>query len=407
MKRNVLVSMLGVTTLLFPGVFLWGLPSPAVSQSRAAAAQASPAEHIKSPEQVLQEFCELDLHGKHLTPEGRAEIAPLLAKPETTQLKDILVVMDCVVSEPAINGNRADFYVEQMMLGRLDASLNYIPAVPDHPDEPIMLRRDQSLLLTDQYWKVGPSGESQRIVGPAAWRLDQSFPPSVNVEAAIAYVKRTRERTSDETMKQNANQTLAVLTLLKKARNPYAKKGRSLSDSERQRLYDLFPKQNPCPEIGPMDVLKSSAESKARRIAAAIEGQDAQSILSLTSANGIGFMQLGDQWAHYDDLVLEFSKKTGHYCRFFDTSCLKQPVPSRIAPWLPPHTYSYREWLALSRPYEIDVDLTRASGCTAAIIFVRSGKSSDKSLTKDLYLQLNYGSDGWRLASIGYGLDVP
>jgi hypothetical protein len=156
-----------------------------------------------------------------------------------------------------------------------------------------------------------------------------------------------------------------------------------------------------------MDTLKSTAEVTARQIAAAIEAQDAESILSLISAHGIGFQQLGDQWLQHDDLASEFSNKTGHYCRFFDTACLKQPLQSPIAPWLPKRTYSYREWLTLSRPYEIDVDLTRTTDCAAAIIFVRSGKTSDESLTMDLYLQLSYESGGWRLLSIGYGPDIP
>ena len=64
--------------------------------------------------------------------------------------------MDCVVSEPLMKGNKAEFYVEQLMLGQLDSSLRYKPALPDEPDEPIMLRRDQSLVLTTEYSKAGP-----------------------------------------------------------------------------------------------------------------------------------------------------------------------------------------------------------------------------------------------------------
>jgi hypothetical protein len=64
-----------------------------------------------------------------------------------------------------------------------------------------------------------------------------------------------------------------------------------------------------------MDTLKRSAEITARQIADAIETQDAESVLSLTSAHGIGFQQLGDQWLHYDDLVSEFSNKT-RFVRF-------------------------------------------------------------------------------------------
>jgi len=328
-------------------------------------------------------------------------------KPQSPALKNIVVAMDCVVSEPAMNGNKADFYVEQLMFGQLDSSLSYKPSNPDHPDQPIMLRRDRSLVLTNEYWKVGPGGENQRIIGPLAWRIDSEYPLSISVEAAIGYVARIRDSTNDKTVKENANKTLAALVLLKNVGNPYAQKGPSLTDAERQKLYELFPKQNPCPEIGAIETLKRSAEATAREIADAVEARNAESVLALTSADGIGFDQLGDQWLHYDDLVFEFSNRTGHYCRFFDTSCLKQRVQSPIAPWLPKRTYSYREWLTRSSPYEINVDLTRATGCAAAIIFVRSEKTSDESLPKDLYLQLSYESGGWRLLSIGFGDDIP
>jgi hypothetical protein len=407
MNPKVLASVLFAATALSAAAFSAGFESAATSWNQADAAQVTSTKSQRSPRQVLEEFCELDLQGKQLTLEGRQEVAQFFVKPESPPLKDIVVAMDCVVSEPAMNGNTADFYVEQMMLGHLDSSLSYKPANPDHPDDPIMVRRDQSLVLTGEYWKAGPGGENQKIIGPPTWRIDSQHSPSISVEAAIGYVARMRDSTNDKTAKENANKTLTVLALLNNVGNPYAKKGPSLTDSERRKLSDLIPKQNPCPEIGPMDTLKRSAEVTARQIAVAIEAQDSGSVLSLTSAHGIGFQQLGDEWPHFDELVSEFSNKTGYYCRFFDTSCVKQPVQSPIAPWLPKRTYSYREWLTRSRPYDIDVDLTRATDCAAAIIFVRSGKTSDESLPKDLYLQLSYETSGWRLLSIGYGFDIP
>lgn len=407
MKPKVLVSVLIAATCLSAAAFCPGFEPAAASQNQADPAQVASAKSQRSPRQLLEEFCELDLQGKQLTPKGRQEVAQFFVKPQSPSLKHIMIARDCVVSEPAMNGNKADFYVEQLVLGQLDSSLIYKPAIPDYPDQPIMLRRDQSVVLTDEYWKVGPGGENQRIIGQPAWRIDSEHPPSISVEAAIDYVTRIRDSTNDKTVKENANKTLAALALLKNVGSPYAPKGPSLTDAERKKLYELLPKQNPCPEIGRMDTLKRSAEATAREIADAVKARNAESVLALTSAHGIGFDQLGDQWLNHDDFASEFSNKTGHYCRFFDTGCLKQPVQNPIAPWLPKRTYSYREWLTRSSPYEIDVDLTRATDCAAAIIFVRSAKTSDESLTNDLYLQLNYESGGWRLLSIGYGPNNP
>lgn len=407
MKPKILVSTLIAATVLLSAGVRFGFLFGAEPQNQGGIAEATTRKSPEAPREVLQEFCELDLQGKQLTAKGRGEVARFFVKPEVPPLKDIVIVMDCVVSEPLIKGDKAEFYVEQLMLGQLDSSLRYKPAVPDEPDEPIMVRRDQSLVLTTEYSKAGPGEAERTIIGQPAWRLDTEYAPSVSVQAAIGYVETMRDTTQDKTLKDNAKKTLAVLAILKNAGNPYAKVRKSLSDSERQKLHQLFPKQNPCPEIGSMDALGNSAKATASEIATAIEAEDTQSLLSLTSANGIGFMQLGDQWLRYGDLVSEFSNKTAHYCRFFDTACLKQPRQSPIAPWLPKRTYSYREWLARSSPYETDVDLTRATGCAAAIIFVRSRNSSDQFLTKDLYLQLSYESGGWRLLSIGYGPDIP
>ena len=407
MKPKILASTLIAATVLLPAGVRFGFLSGAKPRNQGDTAEATPRKSSEAPRQVLQEFCELDLQGKQLTAIGREQVARFFVKAEVPALKDIVIAMDCVVSEPVMKGNKADFYVEQLMLGQLDSSLRYKPALPDEPDEPIMLRRDQSLVLTTNYSKAGPGGAQRTIIGRPAWRLDSEYAPSITVEAAINYVARMRATTKDKTVRENANKTLAALAILKNVGNPYAKIRKSLTDSERQKLHQLFPKQNPCPEIGSMDALKKSAKFTASEIAAAIEAEDTKSLLSLTSANGIGFMQLGDQWLHYSDLVSEFSNKTAHYCRFFDTACLKQPRQSPIAPWPPKRTYSYREWLTRSSPYETDVDLTRATGCAAAIIFVRSGNASGEFLTRDLYLQLSYESGGWRLLSIGYGPDIP
>jgi hypothetical protein len=406
MKSRVFTLTLAAATLLCAGAFRLPSVSAATPQDRRDVREASSAKTQKSPQQVLQEFCELDLHGKQLTLEGREEVAAFFLKAEMPPQSKIWIVLDCVVSEPAMSGTKADFYVEQLMLGQLDSSFRYIPANPDYPDDLVMIRRDQALLLTQEHWKLGPTGVAiQKITGPLAWRLDSDYQPAINVSTAINYVTRVRDTTSDQSIRNNATKTLAVLALIKKVGNPYAKRRSSLSDSERQQLYALFPKQNPCPEIGSMDALKDSAEITARKIASAVEAQDAASVLALASTHGAEVTQRGDP--PYSDLASEFSNKTDAYCRLFDTSCLEQPVPSPIAPWLPKRTYSYREWLTRSRPYEMKIDLVKANVCDAQIVLVPSGQSTVEYLPKYLYLQLTFESDDWRLLSIGYGETIP
>lgn len=179
MKLKIFASTVIAVTVLFPAGVRFGSLLGAEPRNQEDTAKATPNKTAEAPRQVLQEFCELDLQGKQLTVTGREQVARFFVKPEVPPLKDIVIAMDCVVSEPVMKGNKAEFYVEQLMLGQLDASLRYKPALPDEPDEPIMLRRDQSLVLTTEYSIAGPGGTERTIIGGPAWRLDSEYAPSV------------------------------------------------------------------------------------------------------------------------------------------------------------------------------------------------------------------------------------
>src|SRR5438874_2648412 len=73
-----------------------------------------------SPRNVLARFCELDSQGKQSTSDGWQEIAALFVAPAAPRLGKITVVKDFVVSRPALEGKRAEFYVEYIEYGHID-----------------------------------------------------------------------------------------------------------------------------------------------------------------------------------------------------------------------------------------------------------------------------------------------
>jgi hypothetical protein len=131
---------------------------------------------------VLERFCELDALGDQLNPEGRQEIVALFVTPGGPRLDKIIVVRDFVVSHPAFEKGRAEFYLEYVQLGQISVSLARFSRPP-----PLKVRAGFDLLPSDKPDEVGPGGKATHVVGPTGWRIEgsprvspisQSTPPS-------------------------------------------------------------------------------------------------------------------------------------------------------------------------------------------------------------------------------------
>jgi hypothetical protein len=107
MKSRALTPTLIAATLLLLVVFRLPLVSAETPQEKTDVANSTKMQ--KSPRQVLQEFCELDLHGKQLTPKGRKEVAAFFVKAGMPTLREIVIAMDCVCGR----GGGMKFVVEQ------------------------------------------------------------------------------------------------------------------------------------------------------------------------------------------------------------------------------------------------------------------------------------------------------
>jgi hypothetical protein len=162
----------------------------------------------KPPREVLQTFCESDAQGKRLTPEGRKELAELFTQPDSASLGHIIIVRDFVVSPPALTQSRAEFYVEYIYLAQLDPMTLRLSRVPGQPSTPVKVRDGFNLVL-----KANSTGSAQSARTTESGWLILGAPPTPHITpaTAIRYVTELRDRTQDELIRKNANETVRSL----------------------------------------------------------------------------------------------------------------------------------------------------------------------------------------------------
>ncbi|MGO9095237.1 MAG: hypothetical protein ACLQGV_08435 [Bryobacteraceae bacterium] len=171
---------------------LFGI-GPLVAAGGSVLAQVAPAGT------ALVRFCELDLQGEQLTPEGWQKVAALFERPGAPRRDEIIVVKDFGGSRPIFEKGRAGFYVEYVELGRIDL-LNARFSSPLPPG--IKVRAE--FHLTKQ-----PAGGSSRA---GEWRIEGPVPePHVGVDAAIRCATELRAKAKDAAIKKNADRTLTAL----------------------------------------------------------------------------------------------------------------------------------------------------------------------------------------------------
>jgi len=166
----------------------------------------------QSPKAVAERFCRMESDGKHLTPDGWREMTKLLisstAKP---RLEEMAVIKDFVVSDPVIEGNEAKVIVQYTTLGILDArNLTFGPRGMD----PEKITFERTLVLTGKYAQVEPNGVVKEMEGPLEWRIEGQAEPHISVQTAIRYLQQLRTKTSNNTLKRSADESLVALQKL-------------------------------------------------------------------------------------------------------------------------------------------------------------------------------------------------
>jgi len=173
-----------------------------------AATAGSVFSQPPSARDVLERFCDLDAQGKQLTPAGWRTVAALFATPGAPRRDEIIVVKDFVVSHPALEKGKAEFYVEYVQLGRIDPTQARFSRLPQ------MKVRAGFYVIKQP--GPGVADGSDRAEKPGEWRIEGSPPePHLTVDAAIRYATRLLASAGDDAIKRNARQTLSALKRLR------------------------------------------------------------------------------------------------------------------------------------------------------------------------------------------------
>lgn len=176
-----------------------------------------------------------------LAPDRWGKLGKFFAETPKPQLNSINIIDEVYVTAEPEEGRRnldaIEVGVSTNSLGNLDSSmqLRYYPSERMMPGTPSACFGDDRfyyiLLKTDVHWEIAMDGSVKQLSGPYAWRIENpSFAPLLTLNTAIRYVTVSRDKTSDPTIRKNADRTLSILRRYKSGK-PLPKN--LLSDSDR------------------------------------------------------------------------------------------------------------------------------------------------------------------------------
>ena len=171
--------------------------------AKAPIVHANEAQPSSSPaETVTQSFVKLDTLGARLTPESRRSAATLFESPDTDRSTLLVSVIGSHYgfSKLSQDAHDARFYFGYEVLGKLDDSLRFTPS-----RSAVEIRSFKKFRVV-----VGKKNSNSETI---EWRIVGSQPRGsfITPEAAIRYVTQMRDRTTDGTLKHNADKTIASL----------------------------------------------------------------------------------------------------------------------------------------------------------------------------------------------------
>ena len=174
-----------------------------------ASAVNLPAPIQQSAMAILTQFTALETDGAAFSPVGLRQLDVFLVHSTPWQQDKIHIAKGYEVKTTPFSGSKADLYVEYTSLGELDASLRFTGVAP-----PGNIVREKFRLLFDNKYSV-PARDNvpaKEFIGPSRWRIeDASAEQWLTVNAAIRYVEKMRDATTNSAVRSNAEKTLAIL----------------------------------------------------------------------------------------------------------------------------------------------------------------------------------------------------
>jgi len=186
-----------------------------VPTGRTGAAAQNSKEQLKPTERLVRRYEKLIAAGDLLTPAGWRRASELFEKSNPYPPSgDIYVVSTGgVVGEDWVKADRAQVETKwDDNYGTIDSALRY---KPPSPSGRIAMAQTFSLVLTHAKPAGSGNGAPPTTSLPAEWKFEGDLHiRSATVYAAIRYVQRMRDRSTDPVIRKNAARTIAALKRL-------------------------------------------------------------------------------------------------------------------------------------------------------------------------------------------------
>jgi hypothetical protein len=177
-----------------------------------------------SPKGVVEQFHKQETEGRWLGADRWDELQDLLTEvrpwspPEAVSVIRNYRLGDA--RKDTAPGGRVDYQIEVDLFewGSINSFLNFTRTRGPRSnsatgDQPVERRTYENLVLTDRFVKWSPSGGEEKK-GARRWRITLFALQSVDVEAALRWVAKTRDKSNDPVLRYNAERTITILKSL-------------------------------------------------------------------------------------------------------------------------------------------------------------------------------------------------
>jgi hypothetical protein len=190
-----------------------------IASSVIGATAQSPIGTGLSPKEVVDRLWKEATEGELLTPDGWNKASQLFVDHEAFPANGSVRIVsnNWGLGHSSIGNDTAEVDMEYTDAGTVDGSLRYSPPPRTGSYKTAMVFH---LVFAPTHWTMFKSdgktiiGKEERI-GPTEWQIQEPAGlPWTTVNTAIRYVFEKREKTSDPTIRKNADETLSRLLML-------------------------------------------------------------------------------------------------------------------------------------------------------------------------------------------------
>lgn len=173
-----------------------------------------------TPKETVEQLWNLATRGELLTIRGWTRASQFFTKPVAAPGNRAILIMsnNYGVVGVSVEGQSAKVQMAYCKLGQLDSQLRFTPAPPTDAYE---TAEEYHLVASHRHIIMfAPDGktklEDKEIPESIIWQIEgsQQWPPWTTVNTAIRYVLEQKAKTTDPTVKKNADRTLEEMLAL-------------------------------------------------------------------------------------------------------------------------------------------------------------------------------------------------